>query len=97
MKLPEHEQALIPDHKIAAAESTAFGTNYIIEGPLLALNGRVPRIRVMWHIATGERIRYTVEFLTLSGETVAVVTVAAEQIRPIRTNEIAHVRELAAA
>lgn len=40
---------------------------------------------------------YTVEFMTLSGETVAVVTVPAEQIRPIRTNEIAHVRELAAA
>jgi hypothetical protein len=40
---------------------------------------------------------YTVEFLTLSGETVAVITVPAEQIRPIRTNEIAHARELAAA
>lgn len=40
---------------------------------------------------------YTVEFLTLSGETVAVITVLAEQIRPIRTNEIAHARALAAA
>lgn len=40
---------------------------------------------------------YTVEFLTLNGETVAVITVAADQIRPIRTNEIAHARELAAA
>lgn len=40
---------------------------------------------------------YTVEFMTLSGETVAVITVSAEQIRPIRTNEIAHARELAAA
>lgn len=40
---------------------------------------------------------YTVEFMTLSGETVAVITVPAEQIRPIRTNEIAHARELAAA
>jgi hypothetical protein len=40
---------------------------------------------------------YTVEFMTLSGETVAVVTVSAEQVRPIRTNEIAHVRELVAA
>lgn len=40
---------------------------------------------------------YTVEFLTLSGETVAVVTVTADQIRPIRTNEIAHARALAAA
>ena len=39
---------------------------------------------------------YTVEFVTLSGETVAVVTIPAGQIRPIRTNEIAHVRELLA-
>ncbi|NWG19039.1 MAG: DUF4926 domain-containing protein [Chloroflexi bacterium] len=40
---------------------------------------------------------YTVEFMTLSGETVAVVTVGAEHVRPIRHNEIAHVRELIAA
>jgi hypothetical protein len=40
---------------------------------------------------------YTVEFLTLHGETVAVVTVPVEQIRPIRINEIAHARELMAA
>jgi hypothetical protein len=40
---------------------------------------------------------YTVEFMTVSGDTVAVITVPAEQIRPIRTNEIAHARELAAA
>ncbi len=40
---------------------------------------------------------YTVEFMTLSGDTVAVITVPAERIRPIRTNEIAHARELAAA
>ena len=40
---------------------------------------------------------YTVEFLTLSGETVAVVTLSADKVRPIRTNEIARVRELRAA
>ena len=40
---------------------------------------------------------YTVEFMTLSGDTVAVVTLPAEQVRPIRTNEIAHARELIAA
>jgi hypothetical protein len=40
---------------------------------------------------------YTVEFMTLSGDTVAVVTLPAEQVRPIRTNEIAHVRALIAA
>jgi hypothetical protein len=40
---------------------------------------------------------YTVEFVTLGGETVAVVTLPAEQIRPIRANEIAHAREVIAA
>jgi hypothetical protein len=40
---------------------------------------------------------YTVEFMTLSGDTIAVVTLSANQVRPIRPNEIAHVREVAAA
>ena len=40
---------------------------------------------------------YTVEFVTLGGETVAVVTLSAEQVRPIRANEIAHAREVIAA
>ena len=40
---------------------------------------------------------YTVEFVTLSGDTVAVVTVPAEQVREIRQNEIAHARALVAA
>jgi len=40
---------------------------------------------------------YSIEFMTLSGDTVAVITLPAEQVRPIRANEIAHVRELVAA
>lgn len=39
---------------------------------------------------------YTVEFMTLSGDTVAVVTLPADQVRPIRANEIARVRDLIA-
>jgi hypothetical protein len=39
---------------------------------------------------------YTVEVMTLSGATIAVVTLAADQVRPIRPNEIAHVREVVA-
>ena len=38
---------------------------------------------------------YEVEFTTLHGETVAVVTLDASQVRPIQTGEIAHARELA--
>ena len=38
---------------------------------------------------------YTVEFVTLSGDTVAIVTLMADQIRATRPNDIAHARELA--
>ena len=38
---------------------------------------------------------YEVEFKTLSGETVAVVTLLALQVRRIRDREIAHVRAIA--
>lgn len=38
---------------------------------------------------------YEVEFMTLTGETLAVVTVEADTIRAIAPREIAHVREVA--
>ena len=37
---------------------------------------------------------YEVEFVTLKGETVAVVTLLASQVRAIRKREIAHVRPI---
>ena len=40
---------------------------------------------------------FTVEFMTLAGHTIAVVTLLAGQVRLIARNEIAHVRSLAAA
>ncbi|MFM8552564.1 MAG: DUF4926 domain-containing protein [Nitrospiraceae bacterium] len=38
---------------------------------------------------------YEVEFTTLDGETVAVVTLLSSQVRPVHKREIAHARELA--
>ena len=38
---------------------------------------------------------YEVEFATLDGETVAVVTLASSQVRPIGRHEIAHARPVA--
>ena len=38
---------------------------------------------------------YEVEFTTLNGETVAVVTLSAKQVRPVGHDEIAHARGLA--
>ena len=38
---------------------------------------------------------YEVEFTALDGETLAVVTLSCDQVRPAQHHEIAHVRELA--
>jgi hypothetical protein len=38
---------------------------------------------------------YEVEFTTLEGKTVAVITVEAAQVRPVGKREITHARELA--
>ncbi|MFO7631360.1 MAG: DUF4926 domain-containing protein [Caldilinea sp.] len=40
---------------------------------------------------------YEVEFMTLNGDTVAVVTLTAAQVRPIAQHEIAHARLVALA
>jgi len=47
---------------------------------------------VLLHKAGG----YEVEFMTLDGETVAVLSLAADQVRPIGRREIAHARPLPA-
>ena len=39
-------------------------------------------------------VGYEIEFVTLDGETVAVVSVLASQVRPVGQREIAHVRAL---
>ena len=39
---------------------------------------------------------YEVAFTTLDGETLAIVTLEANQVRPSKPREIAHVRDLAA-
>ena len=43
----------------------------------------------------GDRAGYEVEFVTLAGETVSVVTVPASAVRPVDPGEIAHVRKVA--
>ena len=38
---------------------------------------------------------YEVEFMTLDGETIAVATLRAEQVRPVQHDEISHARSIA--
>jgi len=45
------------------------------------------------HIHKGG-MAYEVEFMTLTGRTVAVVTLAAKQVRPIASHDLSHVRPL---
>ena len=40
---------------------------------------------------------YQIEFMTLTGETVAVATVLPEQLRPVSKRDLTHVRDFAAA
>jgi hypothetical protein len=42
-----------------------------------------------------DRAAYEVEFVTLGGETIAVVTLPADAVRPITGREIAHARQVA--
>ena len=39
---------------------------------------------------------YEVEFVTLTGQTVAVATVLSSQLRPVSRQDVAHVREMVA-
>ena len=45
------------------------------------------------HIHKGG-VAYEVEFITLTGRTVAVATVEASQLRPVNRKDLNHVREL---
>lgn len=38
---------------------------------------------------------YEVEFISLTGETIALLTLEARDVRPVKPREIAHVREVA--
>jgi Domain of unknown function (DUF4926) len=44
----------------------------------------------------GNALAFEVEFMTLTGETVAIATVQPNQLRPVTGRDLAHVRELAA-
>jgi len=43
-------------NRIAAREETNFGSKYVVEGPLLAPDGREVGIRSVWFVETGEAV-----------------------------------------
>ncbi len=50
-----------------------------------------PKVVLGTSVASG----FEVEFFTLNGKTLTVETLLPNQIRPAKTNEVAHVREVA--
>ena len=50
---------------------------------------------VGWVMVHGDAVGYEVEFVTLAGETVSVVTAPAPSVRPVQSREIAHARMVA--
>jgi ribulose-5-phosphate 4-epimerase/fuculose-1-phosphate aldolase len=46
------------------------------------------------HIYTDAKA-YEVEFMTLTGDTIGVVTLEAGEVRPVRDHEVAHARAVA--
>src|SRR5215471_19926297 len=39
---------------VSAVEETDFGRKYVLDGPLIAPDGRQPRVRAIWFIEAGE-------------------------------------------
>ena len=44
--------------EVVRLQKTAFGTNYIVEGPLSAPDGRRPRLRSVWVMVDGGAPRF---------------------------------------
>ncbi len=57
--------------------------------------GTVVMIHPKVKLVSSENRGFEVEFFTLDGNTLAVETLLPNQIRSVKTNEVAHVREVA--
>lgn len=55
------------EHDVIAMEDTPFGASYTVEGQLVAPDGRVPQVGVVWFIETGETIPRLVTAYPLKG------------------------------
>lgn len=42
------------EHEVARAESTPFGTRYVVEGTIGTPSGRMPSIRSVWFVGSDE-------------------------------------------
>ena len=68
----------------------------VLTANLPAENLEAGDVGTVVHIHKGG-MAYEVEFVTLAGDTIAVATVDAAQVRPVGKRDVNHVRELQAA
>jgi hypothetical protein len=68
----------------------------VLKHDLPAENLQAGDVGAVVHIHKGG-VAYEVEFVTLTGRTIAVATVEASSLRPVGKRDINHVRELAVA
>ena len=86
---------VVKDDNRAAIQAVRTGS--VQDGQWFVTEGlKAGDIGTVVHIHGGGAA-YEVEFMTLAGETVSVVTLLHSQIRPIAPREIAHVRDMQAA
>ena len=57
------------DHQVAKVESTPFGNRYVVEGTMETPQGRMPSIRTVWFVETGQDLPHFVTAYPLRGET----------------------------
>jgi hypothetical protein len=64
----------------------------VLTTDLLPFNLKKGDVGTVIAISQNGRMGYEVEFMTLYGDTVAIVSLETEQVRPIGQREIAHAR-----
>lgn len=65
----------------------------VLEGDVLEQGLRTGDVGTVVHVYSGSQA-YEVEFVGLSGDSETIVTLKANQVRPVRKHEIAHARQL---
>jgi hypothetical protein len=43
-------------HAVTHTQETAFGTKFVIDGPLVVPSGKTPDVRTVWFVEVGEEI-----------------------------------------
>lgn len=73
---------------------SSLTSNWVKFHRLFAITGTISPAGDVGTVMPSGRRGYKIEFKTLDGETVAVTSLQAAQVRPIGSREVAHVRSI---